>query len=106
LVNCLNYCRQPIWEERVAAATQARGTITTMTAAAVAAGHTAAVRLNLMTMVAATVKETLPETPVGLPLSLCRTVRPHPATALQQETEPQEVPAQHKTGISSLQVDA
>jgi hypothetical protein len=53
----------------VAAATQARGTITTMTAAAVAAGHTAAVRLNLMTMVAATVKETLPETPIALPLS-------------------------------------
>ena len=87
----------------MAAAAQARGTITTMTAAAVAAGHTAAVPLNLMTMVAATVKETLPETPLGC---LCRTVRPHPATALQQETEPQEVPAQHKTGISSLQVDA
>jgi len=36
---------------------------------------------------------------------LCLTVRPHPATAVQQEIEPQGVYAQHKTGIFRLQVD-
>jgi hypothetical protein len=73
-----------MWEERVAAATQARGTITTMTAAA--AAHTAAVPLNLMTMVAAIVNETLPETPVGLPLSHRSAVSGNCAAAINRNS--------------------